>query len=315
MKIKAVVTFLAVTAIAPTYAQLTEIRPDFYGSIQGLVSWEDNQDKQTRIQEAILGLQGFIPSEHVRVRYKLAAEYSDNNPNLKENNEIIISESNVLLMSQSFGALYIGNGTTGAWQDLYSKVDIFDSNNISRAGGNGTLFRQDKYGKNIVAYASPVFHNFSLKVAAMSPKAENGSDVDVLGLRALYNTSNFSLVFNRAEMDQKFMPSGYTRWALSSGYRFNDAYFGALVEYNEKDPQGDSWVYALSGQYQHHSVKYRLGVQAKQYDAHVMKEDETLLLANISYALHPNASLYGEVAEYFEDSSNDKISLGLIAHF
>ncbi|KXF82040.1 porin [Enterovibrio coralii] len=318
MKTKAVASLVAGLFIAPVYAQVELPKPEFYGAIQGQLTWEDGKDHQTQLQEALVGLHGFIPAEHFRMRYKLAAEYSETNPNPEEQDEIIVSEANLLFVSKQFGGLYVGQGTTGSWQDLYSKVDIFDSTNMKRAGGNESLFRQGYYGTNILAYASPSFHNFSFKVAAMSPNETNGADIDVLGLRALYNAKNFSLVLNRAEMDEKQVATGYTRWALASSYKMGNAYLAGLVEYNEKDPLGDSWVYAVSGKYTADKMSYRLGAQTKQWEddaKNVDKEDETLLLANVSYQFHPNASLYAEVAEYLEDSQNDKINVGLVAHF
>jgi len=127
------------------------ISPTLYGSIQAHARLEDNKDYSNQIDYSSIGLFGFHRAGIVNVRYKVEAEYSQTNPNPEERNEIILNEANLLLLTQDYGGIYFGNGVVGTWNDLYKKVDIFSSNNMKRAGGNSTLFRQGYYGTNQIA--------------------------------------------------------------------------------------------------------------------------------------------------------------------
>jgi len=123
-------------------------------------------------------------------------------------------------------------------------------------------------------------------------------------------------VLNRAEMDEKFISTGYTRWALASSYHMKQFYLGAMVEYNDDDPAGDSSVYGVSGSYAvNHNLAFKLGYQAKIWKSGVEKEDESLALANVTYQFDPNLSVYLEAAEYFQDTQNDNINIGLRINF
>ncbi|WP_064607359.1 porin [Photobacterium sp. J15] len=307
--------YLLVTLLIPATSWAESISPTFYGSVQGQIRAEENKDYSNKIDYASVGVFGFHQAGLVNARYKVEAEYSQTNPDPDEQNEVILSEANFLLLTKDYGIIYFGNGVVGTWNDLYKKVDIFASNNMKRAGGNSTLFRQKYYGTNQFAYTTPAFGNFSFKVAAITPDDENGSDVDVFGLRALYNTENFSLVLNRAEMDEKFIATGYTRWALASSYRMGNIYLGGMIEYNNDDPAGDSSVYAVSGSYALNKLAFKLGYQTKIWKSSIDKDDEGLVLANVTYQFDPNLSVYLEAADYFKNTQNDNLNLGLTINF
>ncbi|MCW8328377.1 porin [Photobacterium sp. SDRW27] len=307
--------YLLAALLVPAVSWAGDISPTLYGTVQGQIRLEESKDYANEIDYASVGVFGFHQIGFVNTRYKVEAEYSQTNPDPEESDEIILSEANLLLLTKDYGIIYFGNGVVGTWNDLYKKVDIFASNNMKRAGGNSTLFRQKYYGTNQLAYTTPTFGNLSFKIAAITPDEENGADVDVFGLRALYNTENFSLVLNRAEMDEKFIPTGYTRWALASSYRLDNVYLGGMVEYNDDDPAGDSSVYAVSGSYALNKLAFRLGYQTKIWDSSVDNEDESLILASVTYQYDPNLSVYLEAADYAENTQNDNLNLGLTVSF
>lgn len=282
--------------------------PKIYGDIQGQFRFEDNKDYTSEIRLASVGLKGIHETDLVNILYNLEGEYSNSDdPN---NDDLTVSEAKLILINKTFGGMYFGTGTVGTYVDLYSKVDIFDSNNMHPSSAS-TLFRQGYKGTNQVAYTSPSYKGLSFKVAVISPDDENGADIDILGLRIIYRNDNFSFIVNRAEMDEKFVPTGYVRTAVATSYKFDNLYVGALLEHNADDPLGDSNVYAVSTSYQLDQLTFKLGYQAKQYADDVIKEDEALYLANVSYAIDKHFSVYAEVAEAAKDTLNDNINLGL----
>jgi hypothetical protein len=181
---------------------------------------------------------------------------------------------------------------------------------------NASLFRQGISGTNQLAYMTPKWNNLYAKVAVVTPKNDNGKDVDVFGLRLLYVTDNFDFVANRAEIDENMLPGNrttpYVRYALSSSFTYENFYLGGLVEFNIDDPQGDSNIYGLSGSYSHNQMTFKLGVQQKDFDA-ADKNDETLYMFNATYAFDEHFYTYIELADYSEAGSgngNNNVSLG-----
>ncbi len=191
---------------------------------------------------------------------------------------------------------------------------------------NAALFRQGASAKNQLAYMTPKWRGLYAKIAAVSPDNSNGEDIDILGLRLLYETDNFDLVLNRSQVDKKQLPGNqdedYIRYALASSYTWDNFYLGGLVELNIDDPQGDSTIYGLAGKYSLDKLTFKLGVQHKAFDDS-NKDNQTLYLASINYAFSPQLSTYVEVAEYADDAPtndpannngenrNDNINIGL----
>lgn len=308
--------------------QVTFDKPELYGDILGQVRWEDGQDYQSEIQRVNIGLKGLHKTEHVNVFYRLEGEYSEDltaRDVEDQDFDTRLGEAHMILINRDLGSIFFGNGTTGTYTNLYSKVDLFQSNNMDR-GSNADLFRQGRYGTNQLAYATPIWNNLQMKAALISPDNGNDQDIDVFGLRLLYNTKNFSLVLNRAQVDEKQMPGvqtdDYVRWALASSYKMNNFFIGALAEMNLDDPQGESMVYGLSGKYTLDNVTFKLGAQHKDFDES-NKDDQTLFLANATYAFSNQLSTYIEIAEYTEDEAtndpannngenrNDNVNIGL----
>jgi len=284
------------------------IAPKVYGDIQGQVRLEDNKDYTAEIRLASIGLKGMHKTDLVNVIYNLEGEYSDSDN--ANNDDLTISEAKLILKNKTFGGMFFGMGTVGTYVDLYSQVDIFDSNNMHPSSAS-TLFRQGYKGSNQIAYISPSYKGLSFKLALVSPDDENDANIDILGLRVIYRTDNFSFIVNRAEMDEKFIPTGYVRTAVATSYKLDNLYVAGLLEHNVDDPKGDSNAYAVSTSYQLDQVTFKLGYQAKQYADDVAKENEALYLANVSYAVDKYFSVYAEVAESAKDTLNDNINLGL----
>ncbi len=329
MKVKPSYLFLTLALASATTSANTFERPDVYGDILGQVRWEDGQDYQSEIHRATVGLKGKHTTEHVNVIYTLEGEYSEDlTQNVLEDQDFDtrISEANLVLVNRKLGSIFFGNSTTGTYKNLYSKVDIFESNNM-HVSSNASLFRQAKSGTNQLAYATPIWNNLQFKGAVISPNNSNEEDVDIFGLRLLYNTESFSLVLNRAEVSDKQLPPNnsddYVRWALASSYTIDSVKLGALIELNNDDvvqQGGDSTVYAVSGQYAFDNVTLKLGVQHKAYDTETSSyQDHSLYLASASYAFSNQFSAYVEVAEYSEDfdgeNHNDNVNIGLNVKF
>ncbi|GAB3531595.1 porin [Photobacterium alginatilyticum] len=326
MQLKHTLLFSALALSSAAATANTYITPTFYGDILGQVRWEDNQDYQSEIQRATAGIKGKHKTDLVTILYKLEGEYSEDLTKTAPEDQdfdIRVSEANLVLVNKSLGGIFFGNGTTGTYKDLYSRVDIFESNNM-HLSSNVALFRQGKNGNNQLAYMTPKWNNIYAKVAVISPNNNNEQDVDIFGLRLLYVTENFDLVLNRAQIDEKQMPGNqsepYVRYALSSSYTTGNFYAGGLVELNIDDPQGDSTIYGVSGKYSLDKLTFKLGAQYKNFED-ALKEDETLYLASATYAFDQHFSTYLELAEYAEDGKgngenrNDNINLGLNLKF
>ncbi|WP_047516772.1 porin [Vibrio harveyi] len=330
MQLKHSLLFSTLALCTTPVAATTFEAPNFYGDILGQVRWEAGQDYQSEIHRANAGIKGKHDADLLRVIYNLEAEYSEDltqKVTEEQDFDTRVSEANLILVTKDFGGIYFGNGTTGTYKDLYSHVDIFESNNMHRSS-NAALFRQAKSGDNQLAYMTPKWKGVYAKVAVISPDNSNGEDIDILGLRLLYVTDNFDLVLNRAQVDEKQMPGhqndDYVRYALSSSYTWDNFYLGGLIELNYDDPQGDSAVYGISGKYSLDKLTFKLGTQHKAFDDS-NKDNQTLYLASLNYAFSQQFSTYVEVAEYAEDSAtndpannngenrNDNINIGL--HF
>jgi len=330
MQLKHPLLFSTLALCTTSVAATTFETPNFYGDILGQVRWEAGQDYQSEIHRANAGIKGKHDAGLVNVFYKLEAEYSEDlTQKIIEEQafDTRVSEANLVLTTKDLGGIYFGNGTTGTYKDLYSRVDIFESNNMHRSS-NAALFRQGKAGNNQLAYMTPKWNGVYAKIAAISPNNNNGEDIDILGLRLLYVTDNFDLVLNRAQVDKKQLPGhqneDYVRYALSSSYTWDKFYIGGLIELNIDDPQGVSAVYGLAGKYSLDKLTFKLGAQHKAFDDS-NKESQTLYLASLNYAFSHQFSTYVEVAEYAEDSvtndpannngenRNDNINIGL--HF
>lgn len=290
--------------------------PELYGDVQGNLRWEDNHDYQSEINLATLGLLGKHKAGPVLVRYNLEAEYgqklTERNPE-DQDFDIRLSEANLILINKQYGSIYFGNGTTGTYKDLYSKVDLFQSNNM-HSSSDASLYRQGHTGTNQLAYATPFWNGFQFKGAVISPSDNNGEDVDIHGLRLIYRQEKFGVVLNRSQIDQKQLPASitkdYVRYALASHYQLDNIFIGGLIELNQDDPQGDSTVYGASGEYTFDQLSFKLGAQFKLFDDSDKKND-SLYLANVSYHFDDYFASYLEVAEYKHDSKNDNITLGL----
>lgn len=320
MDVKTKVLYCAMAVLSTPALASEFVPPSVYGNVLGQIKWEDNKDYQSEIQSVQLGLLGHHRTDLVRVRYNIEAEYGrDLTAKTEQDREfdIRLSEANLILLNHSLGSLYFGNGTVGTYKDLYSKVDIFDSNNMKRWSGS-TLYRQGVYGTNQIAYGTPIWNGLQFKGAIISPNDSNGNNVDVYGLRLIYNKGNFNATLNRASTHHKQLPANatedYVRYAFVSSYQLKDFYLAGLVELNQDDPAGDSNVYGLSTKYQLNNVTFKLGAQFKDYDD-ASQNNETLYLANASYAFDKHFTTFVELAEYAEDSKNDRINIGLNFHF
>ena len=130
MKINKISVALLMLSSSYSFAEeVTFLEPEFYGSIRAQVALQENTDYTTDIYQAEAGLIGFVPVYDFRVRYQLEAEYSESMVENASDNDLIVREANIIMMNKKWGGMFIGSGTTGTWADVYSKADIFESNN------------------------------------------------------------------------------------------------------------------------------------------------------------------------------------------
>lgn len=311
----------------PTFAQSIQSdtvsipMPDIYGDIRAQGAWHQDRDYTTDIYQASIGAIGFLPYQALNVRYHLEAEYSESDHNVKTDKEIILREANLIALLKGYGGMYIGTGTTGTWEDLYRMVDIFESNSMERASDN-LLFGGKRYASNQLALISPKVGDFQFKAAVVTPNDNNDNDADIIGLRALYNNGNYSLVVNHSWTDKAMLPSGATqhsqRTVVSSSYRWDNFYLAGLAEFDFDAPYDERQVYGLSARYNYGNTAFSMGFQYADWDNPAI-ENETLTLANVRHDLNDHLAIFVEGALYGEDkpdtAKGDNINLGLIASF
>ncbi|MFI3276046.1 porin [Vibrio sp.] len=301
-------------------------KPNFYGQIQAQAAWHDYADYTTDIARAELGVKGNVPTNLIVAHYTLEAEYSESLTDVSQDNDLIVREANIVLMTKEYGGAFIGTGTTGAWKDLYSKVDIFDSNNMERHSDN-LLFGGKRYASNQLALITPKFNHFQFKAAISTPLEYNETDSDILGFRGLYNRNNFSFAINQA-LTAKEMLNGATkdssRTLVSASYLWDEWYIGAVAEFDYNAPFGRRNVYALSTRYTLNDTKFSLGYQyADWFD---YQDNESLVIANVNHPLNNHFTIYSEAAFYGDSdkakaitpqqkAKGNNYNLGLIVSF
>lgn len=311
-------------------AQAVEIsKPDFYGSIRAQAAFQEGNDYTTDIYQAEAGLIGFVPVYDFNLRYQLEAEYSESMPRFNakgekiSDNDLIIREANIIMMSKKWGGTFIGSGTTGTWADLYSKVDIFESNNMERHSDN-QLFGGKRYATSQFALITPHFGPFHFKAAIVSPDEHNDADADILGLRALYNQGNFSFVVNQSLTSKEMLGGAKEdsqRTVVATSYDWDQFYLGAVAEFDYDAPFGKRNVYGISGKYTYGNTSASLGYQFADWKNDNIN-DESLVIANVNHKLNSHVSVFAETAFYGEENTTpeknakgDNVNLGLIVSF
>ncbi|KLV02280.1 porin [Photobacterium aphoticum] len=315
---------------APLFAQtppadsITVPMPTVYGDIRAQAAWHQDKDYTTDIYQATVGAIGNLGYQDLKVRYQLEAEYSESEHSADKDNDLIVREANIITMLPPWGGLYIGSGTTGTWADLYSKVDIFESNNMERHSDN-LLFGGKRYATNQLAYMTPWWGGFQFKVAVVSPNDSNNNDADIIGLRALYKQDNFSLVVNHSWTDKVMLPAGTEqdsqRTLIAISYQWADLYLGAVAELDYDAPYGERQVYGVSAKYTYGNTAFSLGAQYADWN-NAAVENEVLGLANVRHDLNKHLAVFAEGALYSKDkptvtqgAKSDNVNLGLIVSF
>ncbi|MBV7300207.1 porin [Enterovibrio paralichthyis] len=298
--------------------------PEMYGSIQAQASWHENADYTTDIAQAQFGVVGMVKADTTSVRYRLEAEYSESIAETEDDNDGMISEANLAVMNPLFGGAFIGTGTTGAWNDLYSKVDIFNSNNMERHSSN-LLFGAKHYANNQLGLMTPFYGPFQFKAAVVSGDEYNGSDIDTLGFRAIYKQDIFSVVLNHSFTSKEMLNSAKEdgqRTIVATSYNLGNLYLAALAEFDYDMPFDARNVYGVSAKYSQHNTTYSLGYQYADWKG--SRENEALYLANVRHDFNPNIAVFVEGALFDEDGKNhpkntivkgNNVNLGLIVSF
>ncbi|ENM5894075.1 porin [Vibrio mimicus] len=317
------VSLLPLSAAA---AQVDIPMPEIYGDIRAQAAWHENSDYTTDIYQAELGAVGNVKVNNFGIGYQLEAEYSESMTDKSEDNDLIVREANIKVLFPSLGGAYIGSGTTGTWTDLYSKVDIFESNNMERHSNN-MLFGAQRYSTNQIAVMTPVFGGFQFKAAVVSPDEHNGTDADIIGLRALYTQDAFSLVVNHGWTSKEMLGGAKEdgqRTLVASSYQFDQFYVGAVAEFDYNMPFDSRNVYAVSAKYTLNSTSFSLGYQYADWKG--SRDNESLYLANVRhdfnehFAVFAEGALYGEsykagVSKPADIAKGDNVNIGLIVSF
>ncbi|USD39367.1 porin [Ferrimonas sp. SCSIO 43195] len=299
--------------------------PKLYGDLRAQAQFQSDNDYETEIYQANLGLKGIYKNNGLMVRYNTRLQYSDNFGDASAFNDIELIDANLIVAYKNLGGFFIGEGTTGTWVDLYSKVDIHESNSMEPSS-NGHLFEQAKYGHNQLAYFTPKFKGdwgtLWFKAAIITPNDSNDADADVLGLRALYHSEHFNLVINRAEVDDKMLPTddNYVRWAVASDVRWHNFTLAALAELNQDSPKKIKDTYATALTYSLDNIDFGISYQQRRYESEANKDDQTLTIASVKYHFDQHITLFAEGAVYKHDpdtisgnSNNDNnVNLGFI---
>ncbi|MDO6640138.1 porin [Shewanella sp. 5_MG-2023] len=320
---------LSITPQVTVAAENANWLPTLYGSTQAQVRYQSNESLNAQIAEANLGLKGLYKSDGLTLSYNTRLQYSDNFTDTTTFNDIELLDAGMRIAYKNYGGIYIGEGVTGTWKDLYSKVDIHASNNMELSSG-GSLFETGKYGHNAFAYSTPKISGdlgtLWFKAAVITPNQHNDTDIDIFGLRALYHGENYNLIINRAQIDKKVFGSvdeNCVRWTIAADYQWDNVTLAALAELTESSPSQAKSVYSAALTYNYNNIDFGISFQTKSWEDEAQNPDQNLTIATIKYHFSDNITLYTEAALYKEqpvdinpnDAHDDNVNIGFIFHF
>lgn len=297
---------------------------DFFGSVKGNVIKEANHDHQTQIQLAEVGMRGVHETDYGNLFVTLAAEYADNET--QDNDEdIYLSQANLIFKSHDYGTLVLGDGYKGAYLHLFKPVDIFDTNNQHRSSGSTLFVNQGVIGTNTLSYTTPKFlGKLTATAAVVSAFDDNDTEADNFALRLAYVEKNYSIKVQRSDanahdgVDANGKDLDFERYIGMAEYHNDTFAIAATYEFaKDHHKYGDGRMYGTSGTYHAtDSLTFKLGYQHSEFDTEIGKwQDDSLYLANVSFDITNNFRVYAEYADFADDTQDDNVSLGTVFNF
>ncbi|QSX32569.1 porin [Shewanella avicenniae] len=285
----------------------------FYGEANVMASWKTGLDQQTGIATGYAGYKDGLKIKDIGVDYQLEGYYAasgDRFVNTTESDEFSIRVAS-LVFKTDLGALYVGKGYSGAYMNLYKRVDIHPFTNTEQYSMNRMLFKQGKYSDNIIAYISPWYNSslgdFQAKVALVNPHCRDHANDDVLVGRLLYKNGKFNAAINLNRIDENFSgnPNNHTynRYSVGVDYSFDHITIAYTGEFSKSAFYGvttegyDEQVHTVAVTTTVDDFKYGVSYQLRNSDYEI-NDDIGLAIGSITYAYDKSLDFMIEYATY-----------------
>ncbi|WOT06343.1 hypothetical protein [Shewanella youngdeokensis] len=291
----------------------------FYGEANVMANWKSDLDHQTGIATGFAGYKDSLKIKDIGVAYQLEGYYAasgDRFVNLNDSDEFSISVAS-LAFNTDVGTFYVGKGYSGAYLNLYKRVDIHPFSNSEAYSMNEMLYKQGKYAENILAYFTPWYNSsvgdFQAKFALVNPNCNDGSNDEILVGRLLYSVGNFNAAINLNRIDESY--SGdmnkhhYNRYSVGGDYSFEYfkiAYTGEFSEnaFYAADLDGYSeQVHTVALLANVNDFKYGISYQLRDSDLEA-RDDVGLVIGSVTYSYAEELDFMVEYANYTGDNDS-----------
>ncbi|QYK00463.1 porin [Shewanella psychrotolerans] len=289
----------------------------FYGEANVMANWKDNLDQQTGIATGFAGYKDKVKVKDIDVSYQLEGYYAASGDRFiatNESDEFALRVAS-LIFSTDYGSFYVGKGYSGAYLNLYKRVDIHPFSNSEQYTMNKMLFRQGKYSDSIIAYVTPWYDSamgkFQAKMALVNPNSNDGANDDVLVGRILYSAGKFNAVINLNRIDEKFSGNAdnhhYNRYSFGADYTFNNLTLAYTGEYSENAFSATSiegyseQVHSVAISIKQDDFKYGLSYQLVNSEL-ASRDDLGLVIGSVTYSYTKELDFMVEYAKYTGDN-------------
>lgn len=312
------ISSLALLSVAALTCFSSFAENGFYGEANVMASWKTNIDQQTGIATGFAGYKDNIKVKDIGVTYQLEGYYAasgDRFVNTNESDDISIRVAS-LVFDTDVGSFYVGKGYSGAYMNLYKRVDIHPFTNAEQYSMNQMLFKQGKYSDNIIAYISPWYKSsigdFQVKMALVNPNSNDGANDDVLVGRLLYKVGKFNAAINLNRIDENFSGNPdnhhYNRYSFGADYTFDYLKVAYTGEYSDNsfsptDLEGYSeQVHTVALLTNINDFQYGLSYQQRSSDLET-RDEIGLVIGSVTYSYDKSLDFMAEYAAY--TGSND----------
>lgn len=285
----------------------------FYGEANAMANWKTNLDQQSGIATGFVGYKDNVKVKEIGVTYQLEGYYAasgDRFVNTNENDDISIRVAS-LAFDTGVGSFYIGKGYSGAYMNLYKRVDIHPFTNSEQYSMNQMLFKQGKYSDNIIAYSTPWYNSlvgdFQAKIALVNPNSNDGANDDILVGRLLYKVGKFNAAINLNRVDENYSGNTdnhhYNRYSFGADYAFDYLKVAYTGEYSDNsfsstDLEGFSeQVHTIAILTNINDFQYGLSYQKRSSDLET-RDDIGLVIGSVVYAYDKSLDFMAEYAAY-----------------
>lgn len=248
-----------------------------------------------------------------------------------DENGLYVKDARVILITPGYGGILIApRVTSGHWNHLYGKADIFEYNRFHGGTGDISFFGQPEQGSDTIGYASPKFGGFQFLAATLHLNDANGEDADAYAGRLMYEKGAFYAGVGHAVLKNEQLPSDedYSYTTLTAAYDFGSVRVAGVYERSVDAPMVtgvtvipgnpptvipnfgtadfDSYVATVSYDI---TPKWTLsgGYAHRNHDVDDMDLKGTIL--NLKYHFNDRVFLFAETGQY--DEAPDNIATGI----